>query len=319
MRYSIWTAIPAFLFSVVAVFAQSVGVQASLDSTEALIGQQRRLSVSFKSNEKVSVSWPDIKSALGKLEIIDTTKVDTVKKQNDFELIQKFHITSFDTGIYEIPAISFAYNKAGNSEPYAVSTDHLILKFATVAVDTAEPIKDIKAPLGVGFSILDYWVYILVYFILGVILPGIYFWRKRSRKAPVETKIDFKIPPHEYALNELQKLDNEKLWQSGNYKLYHSRLTDIIRIYIQRMYEIPAMEMISSDIIESLSILDIKKECVEHLKVIFSTADLAKFAKYAPIAQENVTAIKFAYDFVELTRKDIRPGYIEQPGNGEGE
>ena len=37
------------------------------------------------------------------------------------------------------------------------------------------------------------------------------------------------IPAHIIALNELSKLEKEKIWQTGNIKEYHSQLSEIIR------------------------------------------------------------------------------------------
>ena len=55
----------------------------------------------------------------------------------------------------------------------------------------------------------------------------------------------------------------EKLWQQGEIKQYYSELTDILRIYIENRWDIQAMEMVSSEIIESLNLQLNNHELVE--------------------------------------------------------
>ena len=45
-----------------------------------------------------------------------------------------------------------------------------------------------------------------------------------------------KIPLHKLALQKLDQLAREELWQKGFIKDYHSRITDIIREYFEKQF-----------------------------------------------------------------------------------
>ncbi len=62
--------------------------------------------------------------------------------------------------------------------------------------------------------------------------------------------------------------------------------------------------MTSIEILNELKNKDISQNSLSILDEIFKIADLAKFAKYQPIADDNLKCMKFAYDFIDMT-KDI--------------
>ena len=62
-----------------------------------------------------------------------------------------------------------------------------------------------------------------------------------------------------------------------------------------------AMEMISADIINELQKQNLDKSLVEETQSVLQTADLVKFAKVEPLADENDRALKWGFAFVEQT------------------
>ena len=108
-------------------------------------------------------------------------------------------------------------------------------------------------------------------------------------------------PPHIVALRALDKLHNEKLWQSGKEKLFYTGITDTLREYIEKRYGVNAMEMTSSEIMQSISDRQIDQKNYNELDELLKTADLVKFAKYVPQIHENEEAIPAAVRFVNST------------------
>jgi hypothetical protein len=62
-----------------------------------------------------------------------------------------------------------------------------------------------------------------------------------ARPKPVE-------PAHVWALAELKKLNSEKLWQKDEHKKYYSRLSEIIRSYLEYRYDVLALESTTDEI-----------------------------------------------------------------------
>ncbi len=140
---------------------------------------------------------------------------------------------------------------------------------------------------------------------------AIFFILKKKKKGYYFTpKIE--LPPHVVALSDLDKLKASKLWQKGQEKEYYTELTDILRHYIDRRFHIDAPEMISEDIIAAIHLATDTKSATDGLTQILNVADLVKFAKYTPFADENDLSLVNAYLFVNQTKIEERPAMDEQ-------
>ena len=125
--------------------------------------------------------------------------------------------------------------------------------------------------------------------------------QKRKRKVlPIEEFVP-KIPPHEIALEKLKKLEEEKLWQKGEVKLFHSNTTEIIREYIEQRFSIPALESTTDEILDNFKKVDLNGELKNILREMLVLADLVKFAKAKPLPDENEKTLQWAYQFVRET------------------
>jgi len=291
-------------------FAQKPEATASIDSNNVLIGDQVTYTYKFTFPSKAVPSLPIIADTLSKeIEVIARMKMDTVisadKKYTT--LTQALHIASFDSGTFVIPPMIFSYKLPGDTTNYVVGTTPIMLYVNTVAVDTTKEFKDIKMPLGESLT----WREILPWVLLGlgimlVVFVAFYIIRKIRKKEPIISLPQKpKIPPYEIALKELENLRVDKLWQTGKNKEFHSRLTDILRTYINEQFGIDAMEMITYDLIDSLKLTNVPAEEIKRLEKILTLADMVKFAKFQPLPDEHDGSLKSGVVFVENTKPQI--------------
>ena len=105
-------------------------------------------------------------------------------------------------------------------------------------------------------------------------------------------------------------MKEQEYWQKGYFKKYYTELTDIIRLYIHRVFEINSLEMTSTEIYDVLKIQGlVKEELLEKLYSLFSAADLVKFAKEQPIGEENNRYYEIARDFITETESLSKQKY----------
>ncbi|MCK6649286.1 MAG: hypothetical protein L6Q66_06505 [Bacteroidia bacterium] len=311
--YNIISVFLLLITSVCSISAQEVKVSASIDSNSIVIGQQTRLrlKLQFSDPKKVKVAFPEVLDTLRKeVEIVAKSNLDTLpanKEQYKYTLYQDLFITSFDSGYWAIPPFKFNVNLNDTNSLY---TEPLLLQVSTVTVDTTQAIKDIKAPYEVDYSWIDwlkdnmYVVYgalILIVLIVIIILLIRYFRKVPPQVIVVEAP---KIPAHIIALEKIEKLKSEKLWQEGKLKLYHSELTDILREYIENRFKIPAMEQTTDEILFGFRNVAIDNESMSKLKQVLLLADLVKFAKEHPLPNENELSMSNAVDFINGTKKE---------------
>ena len=114
-----------------------------------------------------------------------------------------------------------------------------------------------------------------------------------------------KIPAHEKALQALAALQNEKLWQQGQVKIYHIQLSDIVRTYLHERFEINAHEMTSDEIIKALRHVQLQDGWKEKLSRMLILNDMVKFAKESPLPAENDWCMDISIEFVKSTTKTI--------------
>lgn len=261
-------------------FSQETKVSIQVDTTFIRIGEQ--IQYKIRVNETANVVFPKLQlDSLGKVEIVEEIPTDTLK---DY-LEKNYVLTSFDSGVYVIPqqTILIRNNK--------FLTDSLLINVATVQVDTTKqkmfPIKAIqREPKTFDDYKHLFWWLIPIFVILATILYFI-FRKKKEKLAP-----KVYVAPIQEALQRLKELDEKDLLTRNEIKIYYSELTDIVRTYIEKDINIPALESTTNELIETItdfnesSKLGISKETIQQLKNILQTADLVKFAKSKPIVEE---------------------------------
>lgn len=137
-----------------------------------------------------------------------------------------------------------------------------------------------------------------------LIWAGLVLWAKYLKNRVAAPKVERRLPPHIVANMALVELSHRKLWQNGKYKLYYTSLTDILRLYISEMWAIGALEMTTDEIVEALSDKDLPRDSRMDLVAILRTADMVKFAKAQPDAEENEENYRRAFYFVENTKRE---------------
>jgi hypothetical protein len=264
-------------------FSQESPVKVSTDTTFIRIGEQFQYKVSV--DKGTQVVFPKLQlDSLHKVEVVASLPVDTLN--NTFE--KKYLLTSFDSGQYIIPQQQLLIN----NKKYL--TDSLLINVATVKVDTTKqkmfPIKAVKSePKTLDDYMYLWWLIFPLLAIIGLILY--FILRKKVKKEAVKVY----VPPIQEAMQRLKALDEKQLLKQHKVKLYYSELTEIVRAYIEKDINIPALESTTNELLETIkdfnesSKLGISKETINELKEVLQNADLVKFAKSKPIVEEIKT------------------------------
>lgn len=288
-------------------------VEAFLSVDSLWIGDQFTLDVEVEKDLTQVIDFPSFFKEEGKpgligdkVEVLAELPVDTLERDGrQVKIRKRYVLTVFDAGNYNIGVFPALYLDK-NVVDTLYTRDSLRFFVETFPIDTLTmQIHDIKAPLPapvlpqewLGWFMLLFWGLQLLFAIIYIF----HRWR-RSRKPGAKRIKRPTEPPHVTAIRELEKLQGEKLWQNQRHKLYYTRLTDIVREYIEGRYGVNAMEMTSDEIIEALTELDIPARSHEQIQRLLSTADYVKFAKYVPDAEDNEMSWSDAYYFVEETK-----------------
>lgn len=288
-------------------------ITSKLDSTHLVMGKQTQVHVEVTGpiDDRSSISTID--TMWNKIEIVAMDK-PTVKEtvNGQKQMKQTVTIQSFEPGLYSVPPFLFAQD--GDT----VTSERPALKVLPVAADSLNNFENVVAVQGEFLpdgdnsgSNLIWWILLA----LAVVAAGILAYFKWFRKGNIlELVKPAKKPlsPYELAVKRLNELHEEHLPERGSEKLYYTRLTDILRQYLDGRFGINAMEMTTTQIMEAVRINEITPELVSGIEFTLRTADFVKFAKVKPSQMENDKTFKTVTTFVEQTKPE-EPESTEQP------
>ncbi|MCM1518422.1 MAG: hypothetical protein NC117_07260 [Pseudoflavonifractor sp.] len=293
-----------------ALAAGNVTVKATLDSAYILMGKQTTLHVEVVRDGSADgyMVMPQGDTLTREVEIAGTPATDTVDLGNNrVQILHDIIIQSFDSGLYTLPPLMYV---SGND---TFRSNELALKVIPVQVDSLKTIHDyagVEEPDTRFYDYLpdfvtDYW---WIFVILVVIAAGTWVYWKYLRKGELPLVPKKKeIPPYEVAIQELNRLKESHLCERGQEKEYYTRLTDILRTYLDKRFGINAMEMTSTQIVSALSSNTETNGPDRYMKRILEIADFVKFAKVRPLPDDNVNVLQWAMQFVEGTRPVVTP------------
>lgn len=294
------------VLTLLSVGATPPRMKVELDRDSIRIGDRFTMSVRVNKDMMQVVDFPtfDTTSSAGAIEFVKESGVDTVSRDGrSMTLLKKYTMTSFDAGRYNLGSLPLLYIDK-NIQDTLYSKDTLLITVTTFEIDTTtQVIHDIKAPMKVPVRFGEWGGWLGLSLLMVLVLGGLlYVIIRLSRHKPIFGKERPAEPPHIKAIRELNELHNQKLWQNGRHKQYYTRLTEILREYLNGRYSVSAMEMTTDEILEAIRPLSFSDKHTKEISELLHTSDFVKFAKHAPDADENEAAYLSVYYFVEDTK-----------------
>lgn len=279
-----------------------IKIESAVDRAEIYIGDliTYRLTIIYDSN--IILSPPPIGANLGAFDVRDYETDDESKLEDGrIKLESRFLLTTFTTGDYIIPPIPVQYMTADStkkilvSEPVPIKVKSLLAE----AADTAD-IRDIKAIFEFQ-SKIPLWYYIVGGLLFLALVGGAILWWKKSRRLVPEGPIDSR-PAWEIASERLAILKEKDYLVAGEIKLFYVELSEIIRWFLSRMYDIPVLDMTTYEFLSEIALQDIDEELNKRLTDFLQFADLVKFAKHIPESNKIVSDFDEATAIIDFVR-----------------
>ena len=294
-----------FLLAFPMLYAQEVKVETNTKNIK--IGEQIQYKVSVETPADTPVSFPEGQT-FAPLEMVKTRAADTLRDGGKYRLVKEYYLTQFDEGKYTIPSQKIRIN---NKDYF---TDSLLVEVHTVAIDTLkQPLYDIKPIQEVKKPFTSYgWILtIIAAVLLLLIVAFVYFVFIRKKKFPF-LQTQKKLPPFDRAIQDLKELQNSKYLIQSQHKEYYTRLTDIVKVYLEEEVHILAKESTTDELLTKINLLqekgklNLNQETITNLKRVLQTADLVKFAKNKP-SDDNAEYDRETIENVVIKTKEAIP------------
>ena len=280
------------LFCVTLAVAQT-NITVSTDTQYVFIGDVINVDLSVQSNDKLI--WPDLDVSLAPLEIQNLGAVDTVSSENSTLYKQRFAVQSFDTGRFVLPSLAFI-TMQGDS----FYSDSIAIAFLEVPLDTTNAIFDIKQPREVPFNFAEAQPYIWGGFGLLLLIALVYFFIRKFAKNPTtKEEVVVLIPCEIEAQEALQNLKSKAYIEKGLVKNHYVELTEILRHYFDRQFEIDTLESTTDETLALLKDHNLEAKLLEQITDLLVEADLVKFAKSTPDTRTSNNYMERSFTIVE--------------------
>ena len=304
MRQIIFLLCFSVLFSFTKGIAQSYEeLFVAVDSTELRIGELINIRYQIKGDSLSQIQFAK-QPNFAPFELLEDFPLDTLRSQAHYLFTKKYALIQFDSGTYWIPKQKILINGVG------MITDSISIRVNTVVVDTLkQPLFDIKPLVAVkrGYKKLTQQILITVFGLILLILAV--FLILRVQKKLIEKRKE--LPPFDRALLELKALEEERPRLQEEYKSYYSKLTDVVRRYLEEEANITALESTSRELLKKLELLkdsgklDLDGETLRSLKRVLEHADLVKFARSAPEFEVATSDRNLVEDVVIKTQEAL--------------
>lgn len=308
------------------VYSQNIEIVCNTNQIRIGEAFELQVKINFENGQLITgINWPQFTDTFTNSSItyLGESKVRNQSPKDEItgpSVTKYYRLTSFQPGNVSISPYS-VYLASGDS----LVSNMAFIKVLPVEIDTSKGIVDIKNIYIPTYNFNDYVNLTLIWLKNNWYVPTILlatliylFYRRIKRKNELKKQLEkpvVLIPPHIEAIQRLEKLRGEGLLEKGLNKLFYIELSDIIRNYIERRFNVPALEQTTEEILHFLRLSDLEKNNREQLSFILYLADLVKFAKHQPAQQENSIAFEKAYEFIEKTKEELKQNSEQNPKN----
>lgn len=251
---------------------------ATSDRGRILIGEQFHLQLKLTQGTGQFPPW-QLPDTIPHFEVMETSKLDTLKTGTSYALQQTLTLTSWDSGKWQIPPIAL---------PQGIATKPIDVTVAfSSPFDPKQPYHDIKDILPVEKPARTTWYWFVI---LGLILLLLILLIFPSKKGHVHTV----VPDTGYykrILQQLQALDKDSA-KRNEPKRFYTEMVSLFREYLVKRTGIQSHSQTTDDLTLQLDKIRMDKEALHSLIQTLKDSDFVKFAKYVPSSLEMQQAVK---------------------------
>ena len=170
-----------------------------------------------------------------------------------------------------------------------------------MGLDEGGDIRDVKGPLGIPFGLGRILLILLATLLIPLLAYALYRRLARRNVEGKKTPEAPSRPAHETALEALDRLERSPLLERGEIKEFHIRVADVLRVYVEERFQVPALESTTMDLLQDMARAGIREDIREGFSSFLGPCDMVKFAKAKPDASTSLGTLRLGRKLVEDT------------------
>ena len=282
-----------------------VEVEAKVDRATITVGDRLTYPVIVRRRPDYRAALPPAGAGLEAFEIKDHQELPQERLADGrIQEGRSYLLSTFTTGEYVLAPLAVRYLGPGGKQG-EVRTAEIKIRVRSILPESAKDIRDIHGPAEIPARRARLIQFGLA--TLGAIALLAGYWHWRRRKLRPATPAAPLLPPYEQARSDLDELAAGALLSSGQIKEFYVRLSDILRTYLGRRYQISALVETSTELLAALGQAAPRGEVLSLVAELFESSDLVKFAKHFPSGTETREHLEGADHLLEITRPEPEP------------
>ncbi|MFO0972416.1 MAG: DUF4381 family protein [Phycisphaerae bacterium] len=293
-----------------------VKVTVRLNRDRMTIADPVQVTITAVALPQVEVRMPKFGSPLPGFSVRDFREHSPAEGEATPTWRQEYRLESFLSGEFELPAIEVKFSDrrgaAGGGDGAAGATSRPTIESAVrvsgvkLTVESLlsgqfdpQKFNDLKQPATLPLP-ARYRAALWAGGAAAVLLAagGLAWWRRR--RAAAETRVQ--MPPHQWALLELERLVAEDLLSAGQVTEFYYRLNGLLRRYIELRFGLAAAEQTSEEFIRALEHDGrLAGQYKPMLRQFVAACDPVKYARHLPGKAEIEEVFGAARDFIVST------------------
>ena len=207
-------------------------------------------------------------------------------------------IVAWEAGTPELPAMKASVRRADGTVT-EVQVPAVPVPLASLVGDRlplTELAQGLRDPVDIADGRLWWWILAGA----GAAASLAIAWWMMNRPGTVEAEPP--LPPDQWALREIERLEAERLPERGEVDGFFVRLSDVVRTYLERRFGIAAPEQTTQEFLRAAgSHPELAGGHERTLAQFLRTADMVKFAAQRPAGTECGRALDAMRGFVRAT------------------
>ncbi len=276
-----------------------VAVEIAMVTPKPQAGRPVEIAVRTRAQAGVTLSGPAYPQPLGEWVILKAAQGKTKNQRGTRTREDRLTLLTYSQGDVPVPSLTARFRSAdGQTGEYRSAPLPVQVQPPPVpGANLPKFLHDLKRP--VGFFPL--WLVVVGALLLGAGLAGgLWYFRRKQRLAEGQESRP-SLPPDVLARQRLETLRARNYPASGEFKIFYSELSDILRRYVEGRFRVQAMDRTTLELMRNLKSTDLQRPESAVLREVLERSDMVKFAKFRPGEKEADLDWRSADDWIVRT------------------